>query len=169
MEADALIDAWEAGWSGRDTEAFRAVCVGDMHFEDPLEPKPLLGIDRLESRASRLWKAFPDMRVESAGPRLTDDDHIAAPVRVVGTHRAPIAGIAATHRTLSIHAVCFCEVRHGLLSKVRVFYDLYSAQVQIGAAPEPGSAGERAMRVILGFGARAPRIPGLFSNPQKRV
>lgn len=160
MDADRLIDAWEAAWSGRDPAAFRAVCLGEFHYEDPLAPQPLLGVATLEDRAKRLWRAFPDLRVEAAGPRLTDGDHIAAPVRLVATHRGEIAGIPASGRTVSLHAVCFCEVRHGLLSKVRAFWDLHDAQVQVGAAPEPGSAGERAMRMVLGFGLRAPRIPG---------
>lgn len=167
VETEPLIDAWEAAWSGRDAAAFRAVCTGDLHYEDPLDPKPLLGVQLLEDRAVRLWQAFPDLRIESAGPRLAEGDHIAAPIRAVGTHRGSIAGIPATGRTVSLHAVCFCEVRHGLLARVRTFYDLHDAQVQLGAAPEPGSTGERAMRAILGFGLRAPKLPGLFQGLQR--
>jgi steroid delta-isomerase-like uncharacterized protein len=168
MEADPLIDAWEAAWSGRDTAAFRRVCLGELHYEDPLTATPLLGLEKVEQRAQRLWRAFPDLRVESAGPRLSDEGHIAAPIRIVGTHRGAIAGIPATGRTVSLHAVCFCEVRHGLLARVRAFYDLSDAQVQLGAAPEPGSTGERAMRMILGFGLRAPKVPGLFPGTPRR-
>ncbi len=168
MEVEPLIDAWEAAWSGRDAGAFRQVCIGDLHFEDPLSKRPLQGVDKLEARAKRLWKAFPDMRVESSGPRLSQDDHVAAPIRIVGTHRSPIAGIPATGRTVSLQAVCFCEVRHGLLGRVRVFYDLHDAQVQLGAAPEVGSAAERAMRVVMGFGLRAPKLPGLFQSGSDR-
>ena len=162
MDADQLIDSWEAAWTGRDLAAFRAVCLGEIHYEDPLAEKPLLGVEQLEARVRQIWRAFPDVRVETAGPRLTDGEHIAAPIRIVGTHRAEIGGIPASGRTISLHAVCFCEVRHGLLSRVRSFYDLHDAQVQVGATPEPGSTGERAMRILLGFGIRAPRIPGLF-------
>jgi len=168
MEVDPLIDAWVAAWSGRDVAAFRQVCIGDLHYEDPLSKRPLQGVDKLEARATRLWKAFPDLRVESAGPRLAQDGHLAAPIRIVGTHRSPIAGIPATGRTLSLHAICYCEVRHGLFGRVRVFYDLHDAQVQLGAAPEAGSAAERAMRVVMGFGLRAPKLPGLFQPGSDR-
>lgn len=162
MDPDLLIDGWQAAWTGRETAAFREVCLGDFHYEDPLCATPIHGLERIERRANSLWSAFPDLRVEQAGPRLDDGEHIAAPVRVIGTHRAEIGGIPASGRTFSLHAVCFCEVRHGLLARVRSFWDLHDAQVQIGAAPEPGSAGERAMRLVLGFGIRAPRVPGLF-------
>lgn len=160
VDAETLMDSWEAAWTGRDLQAFRAVCLGELHYEDPLNPQPLLGVESLERRAKRLWRAFPDLRVERAGPRLADEDHIASPIRVVGTHRGEIAGIPASGKTLALHAVCFCEVRHGLLARVRAFWDLHDAQVQIGSVPQPGSAGERAVRMLMGLGVRAPRIPG---------
>ena len=162
MEVEPLIDAWQAAWSGRDKGAFREVCIGEFHFEDPLDRRPLQGVEVLEARAQRIWKAFPDLRVETAGPRLADGDHVAAPIRVVGTQRSPISGIPATGKTVSLHAICFCEIRHGLLGRVRVFYDLHDAQVQLGAAPEPGTTADRAMRLVMGFGLRAPKLPGLF-------
>lgn len=167
MEAEHLIDRWEAAWTGRDPHEFRSVCVGDFHFEDPLEAKPLLGLDRLERRAATLWRAFPDLRVETAGPRLADGDHLAAPIRAVGTHRGRIAGFPPSGRTVSLHAVCFCETRHGLLARVRLFYDLHDAQVQLGIVPEAGSPGDRALRMIMGFGARAPKLPGLFPGGRR--
>lgn len=167
MDADALIDQWEAAWTGRDVGAFRQVCVGDFHYEDPLAPAPLLGLELIETRARSIWRGFPDLRVEAAGPRLASDTHIAAPIRAVGTHRGRIAGLPPSAKTLSIHAVCFCEVRHGLLGRVRTFFDLHDAQVQLGVAPEPGSSGERALRMIMGFGVRAPRVPGLFPGGRR--
>lgn len=167
MEAEQLIDRWEQAWSGRASEDFRSVCVGDFHYEDPIAGRPLLGLEQLEERAKSLWRAFPDLRVESAGPRLTDGTHVAAPIRAVGTQRGRLAGLPASGRTISIHAVCFCETRHGLLARVRTFYDLHDAQVQLGVAPEPGSPGERALRMIMGFGVRAPRLPGLFPGGRR--
>lgn len=162
MEADALIDLWEQSWSERDLAAFRRICVGDLHYEDPLAAKPLLDLNAFEGRVRTVWRAFPDLRLESAGPRLTDGQHISAPFRAVGTHRGRIGGIPPSGKTMSLHLVCFCEVRHGLLARVRSFYDLHDVQVQLGVAPEPGSPAERAMRMVMGFGLRTPRVPGLF-------
>jgi len=167
MEAGQLIDLWEQAWTGRDPSAFRSACTGDFHYEDPITRRPLLGLELLERRAASLWRAFPDLRVESSGPRLTDGSHVAAPIRAVGTQRGAIGGLPASGRTVSIHAVCFCEMRHGLLARVRTFYDLHDAQVQLGTAPEPGSAGDRALRMIMGFGVRAPRLPGLFPGGRR--
>ncbi len=55
MDLDALIDAWEAAWSGRDAAAFEAVChPGDFHYEDPLTPEPLESVAALAAHAERL-------------------------------------------------------------------------------------------------------------------
>lgn len=167
MDADQLIERWEQAWSGREAAGFREFCVGDFHYEDPVSDRPLLGLELLERRAASLWRAFPDLRVESAGPTLSDGDHVAAPIRAVGTHRGRFAGLPASGRTMSLHAVCFCEIRHGLLARVRTFYDLHDAQVQLGIVPEPGSPGDRALRMIMGFGVRAPRLPGLFPGGRR--
>jgi len=162
VDAETLIDQWEAAWSGRDLAAFRKVCVGDLHYEDPLTPKPLLELESFERQVRSIWRGFPDIRLEAAGPRLTDGQHLSAPFRAVGTHRGRIGGIPPSGNTLSLHLVCFCELRHGLLARVRAFYDLNDAQIQLGVAPEPGSPAERAMRLVMGFGVKVPRVPGLF-------
>jgi hypothetical protein len=37
----------------------------------------------------------------------------------------------------------------------------------LGVAPEPGSPTDRAVRIVMGFGLRAPKVPGLFSGPRR--
>jgi len=167
VDAELLIDSWEQAWSARDAAAFSQFCVGELHYEDPLAAKPLSGLDSFERRVQTVWRGLPDLRLESAGPRLASGDHIAAPMRAVGTHRGRIGDVPASGKTLSLHLVCFCEVRHGLLARVRAFYDLHDAQVQLGVAPEPGSPADRAVRIVMGFGLRAPKVPGLFSGPRR--
>ena len=46
LNVDELIDAWEAAWSGRDESAFASVCSSRIHYEDPLTPEPLEGIEQ---------------------------------------------------------------------------------------------------------------------------
>src|ERR671929_3758 len=46
----------------------------DVHYEDPLTPEPLHGVEALGRRAETLWAAFPDARVNATGPRLADGD-----------------------------------------------------------------------------------------------
>lgn len=157
MRADELIDAWEAAWSGRDPAAFRPIVTGDVHYEDPLTDVPLRGANELVAHARRLWDAFPDAALEPSGRRLADGEFVAAPARLRGTNRGVLGAMPATNRVVTVHCVFYCEVRHGLLGRVRGFFDLYEAATQLGVLPRHGTVGERALLMIRGFGLRARR------------
>lgn len=154
--ADRLLDAWEAAWSGRDAQAFAALCDPDVHYEDPLtRGGPLVGVGELSALARRLWSGFPDVRLERAGERLTDGRYLAAPAKLAGTHREALEGLPATNRFIVIHCVFYCELRAGRLLRVRAFYDLYDAATQLGVLPRSGTLGEKALLTLRGFGLRA--------------
>jgi steroid delta-isomerase-like uncharacterized protein len=153
VTADELIDAWEAAWSGRDPGAFADVCdPEDFHYEDPLTPEPLETVEHLGRHAERLWAGFPDARMQSTGKRLADGPFVAAPLKVLATHRAPLEGLPPTGKFVIVHGVAYCELRDGRLHRVRVFFDLYDAAVQLGVLPKPGTLGEKALLMLRGFG-----------------
>jgi steroid delta-isomerase-like uncharacterized protein len=155
--ADELIDDWEAAWSGKDEAAFGAVCSSKIHYEDPLTGEPLEGLDQFLRHPTRLWQAFPDARLEQTGERLTGDRFVAAPCKLLGTHRAALEGLPATNRFVVVHCVFYCEVRRNRLLRVRGFYDLYDAATQLGVLPARGTMGEKALLMLRGFGLRAGR------------
>lgn len=153
----ALIDAWEAAWTGRDASAFAPLCGAGFQYEDPLTTEPLLGAEELAAHAQRLWTAFPDVRLEQAGERLTDGRFVAAPCKLAGTHRGTLAGLPASDRFLVVHGVVYGELHGGRLRRVRAFFDLYDAAVQLGVLPNRGTVGEKALLVLRGFGLRVGR------------
>ena len=155
MTVDELFDEWERAWSGRDRKAFRALCDDDVHYEDPLTPEPLEGAKAIGSHAQRLWTAFPDARVQSTGERLVKPPYAVAPVKVLATHRREVAGLAATNRFVIVHVVLYCELREERLLRIRAFFDLYGAAVQLGVLPRPGTMGEKALLMLRGFGLRS--------------
>jgi len=152
-----LIDGWEAAWSGRDPSAFAPLCTSDLHYEDPLTPEPLEGAAELGRHAARMWAAFPDARLERTGERLSNGAFVAAPCKLLGTHRAPLEGLPATNRFLVVHCIFYCELAHERMLRVRAFFDLYDAAVQLGVLPARGTLGEKALLVLRGFGLRAAR------------
>jgi steroid delta-isomerase-like uncharacterized protein len=154
---DELIDGWEAAWSSEDEGAFERVCVPYIHYEDPLTPEPLEGLDNLERHAARLRAAFPDARLERTGERLENGRYLAAPAKLLGTHKAPLEGVPATNRFLVVHCVFYCELERDRLLRVRAFFDLYDAAVQLGVLPARGTLGEKALLMLRGFGLRAGR------------
>ena len=160
MSSDELIDGWEAAWSGKDPSAFAEVCVPDVHYEDPLTGEPLEGLAELVRHAARLWSAVPDARLERTGQRLLDapePSFIAAPSKLLATHRAPLEGLPPTNRFVVVHCLFYCELDDGRLRRVRAFFDLYDAAVQLGVLPARGTLGEKALLVLRGFGLRAGR------------
>jgi predicted ester cyclase len=156
-DVDDLIDRWQAAWVGRDGGAFAAVCASDIHYEDPLCGEPLESPDALAEHAARLWAAFPDARIERTGERLSDGRFIAAPFKLLGTHRGEIEELAPTGRFVVVHLVCYCELDpdRTRLWRVRAFFDAYDAAVQLGVLPARGTLGERALLMLRGFGLRA--------------
>ena len=157
MSVDDLIDGWEAAWSSKDSSTFAPLCVPDMHYEDPLTGEPLEGASELGRHAARLWSAFPDARVERTGDRLTGGQYVAAPCKLLATHKAPLEGLPPTNRFVVVHCVFYCELEGDLLLRVRAFFDLYDAAVQLGVLPARGTLGEKALLVLRGFGLRAGR------------
>jgi steroid delta-isomerase-like uncharacterized protein len=156
-DLDRLFDGWEAAWSGKDGSAFGEVCAPDVHYEDPLTAEPLEGSDELVRHAERLWAAFPDARLERTGERLGDGHFVAAPAKLLATHRAALEGLPATNRFVVVHCIFYCELEHELLWRVRTFFDLYDAATQLGVLPARGTLGEKALLMLRGFGLRAGR------------
>jgi steroid delta-isomerase-like uncharacterized protein len=154
---DQLIDGWQAAWSGHDAAAFGELCAPGISYEDPLTDRLLAGVDELVAHAERLWAGFPDARLERTGERLSGGAFVAAPCKLLGTHRAPLDGLPATDRFLVVHCVFYCEVRGDRLLRVRGFFDVYEAAIQLGVLPARGTLGEKAMMMLRGFGLRAGR------------
>jgi hypothetical protein len=155
MDVDRLFDDWERAWSGRNPAGFEPVCVPEVHYEDPLTPDPLVGTAKLAAHAAGLWTAFPDARVNSTGARLVSGAFACAPCRLLGTHDGKLGRVSPTHRALEVHAVTYAELSEdGRLLRVRAFFDVYGAGVQLGALPKHGTTGERALLMLRGFGLR---------------
>ena len=157
MSVDELMDGWEAAWSSKDEDAFAAVCAPRIHYEDPVTDEPLEGPEELGRHAARLWAAFPDARLERTGERLSDGRYLAAPAKLLATHKAALEGLPATNRFIVVHCVFYCELQRGRLMRVRSFFDLYDAAMQLGVLPARGTLGEKALLVLRGFGFRAAR------------
>ena len=155
--ADQLIDAWESAWSTKDGEAFREICSQHLHYEDPVISEPLEGPAALIAHAERLWSAFPAARLQKLGPRLADGHFIAAPSKLLATHREPLANLPATGKFIVVPCIFYCEVEHGKLLRVRTFFDLYDAGLQLGVLPPHGSLSEKALLMLRGFGVRPTR------------
>ena len=122
-----------------------------------MTPEPLEGTDELARHADRLWSAFPDARLERTGERLSNERYVAAPAKALGTQRGQLESLPPSNRFVVVHCVFYCELRHEKLFRVRAFFDLYDAAMQLGVLPSRGTMGEKALMMLRGFGLRAGR------------
>jgi steroid delta-isomerase-like uncharacterized protein len=154
-----LMDRFDGAWSSGDPSAFTPICSPDLHYEDPLCSEPLEGPAELGAHAEQLWAGFPDVRLESTGKRLSDGRFVAAPCKLLGTHRNELAGLPATERFVVVQVVVYAELDppRERLWRVRAFFDLYDAAVQLGVLPRRGTLGERALLMLRGFGFNRSR------------
>jgi steroid delta-isomerase-like uncharacterized protein len=163
---DELIDAWEAAWSAKDRDVFATICSERISYEDPLVAEPLEGPEAVAAHAARLWGAFPDARLQKLGARLSDGRFVAAPSKLLATHREALEGLPATGKFIVVPCVFYCELEPARgsgrmrLLRVRAFFDLYDAATQLGVLPARGTLSEKALLMLRGFGLRAGRGRG---------
>jgi predicted ester cyclase len=156
-DVNALVHRFLAAWSAADfASELAAVCAPDLHYEDPLTFTPLVGSPALGAHVARLRSGAPDARLEASGEVLADAGFVAAPVRVLATHTGALGEFPPTGKAVVVHAVFYCELDDDRtrLQRVRAFFDLYDAAIQLGVLPKPGSAGARALLMLRGFGLR---------------
>ena len=154
---DALLDAFEAAWTAEGADRFAALTAEDVHYEDPLLDEPLTGPRELAAHGDRLLAAFPDARVESTGPRMVNGRHVSAPCKILGHHRGDLGELPATGKFVRVHAVVVAELApdEDVLWRIRTFLDTYGVGVTLGVFPARGSLGEKALRMLQGFGLRS--------------
>jgi steroid delta-isomerase-like uncharacterized protein len=155
--AGDLAERWRSAWVAATPEAFGDCCHVDVLYEDPLAREQLEGLAALAAHAARAREAFPDLRIESAGPAVVEGDRACLPWRFVGTNKGDIGALPASDRFLTLHGVHFVELRDGGIHRARGFFDLYDVAVQLALLPKRGSLGESALMALRGFGLLRPR------------
>jgi steroid delta-isomerase-like uncharacterized protein len=150
----ALAQRWREAWLAGTPEAFGDCCSVGVFYEDPLSPEPLEGLAALAAHAEGVRRAFPDMRIESAGASVIDGDRGCLPWRFIGTHSGEAGILPATGRFVTTHGVHYVTLEGGSVRRARGFFDLYDIAVQLGLLPRRGGLGEQAVLLLRGFGLR---------------
>jgi predicted ester cyclase len=117
----------------------------DAVNHDPAEPPNFSGLrgpELLKRTASMYRAAFPDVRV-------VVDDVIATGEKVVlrwhseGTHRGELVGLAPTGQRATVTGISIDQWRDGKVVESWSEWDNLGLARQLGAAPPPGSIGEK--------------------------
>jgi ketosteroid isomerase-like protein len=146
-----------AAWNSHDPQQLLALSTEDVLWEDPyiVPDGRARGHDAVHAWLRSVWRAFPDLHfslldAEDGAPMSGlylsgDRTRVAAPWFGAGTMRGPLEppGFAPTGRRIDQIGVDLWAFRGGKVCHVRTLTDVLAVARQIGAAPLPGSLGER--------------------------
>ena len=139
-----LIRAWGRAWNRHDAAAVAACCTPEVHYEDPALPRPAQGRREVSWFVNQLTAAFPDLRVEGAGPcRTLASGQVLVPWRCQATCLGPVPslGISPTGGRIELFGVHVWELEDGLVGRHQGFYDLERVLRELGA-DHPSVLGE---------------------------
>jgi steroid delta-isomerase-like uncharacterized protein len=124
-------------WHGDDAKAFEALLASSFTWIDPSLPAPLATLERVHDFFTQSKTSFPDLRFESLGAVLVDEDgrRVAATWRMTGTHTAEglPAGVPATNKGIDVIGTdVFTLDAEGRASEIRACYDAVTMAGQLG-------------------------------------
>ena len=130
-----------------DVRHIPEIFTEDIVFDDAAWPETIRGHAEMERFLTSIWRAAPDFRFELLeGPFLSEDGrHAAVRVRASGTALGPFdpPGFAPTGTRISAEYGGFYELEGERVKRARIILNMNDVGIQIGAAPPPGSRGER--------------------------
>jgi steroid delta-isomerase-like uncharacterized protein len=142
---------WNDAWNRHDAYAAAALCTEDVEVSDP-SAGTVRGRAAYVTWVASLDRAFPDYHFEPTEPPYPSTDRPKAIIawRMTATNTGPIEppGFAPTGKRMVLEGVDHWWFRDGLVERLRVEYDMNGAMRQLGLAPMPGSAPEKALVML---------------------
>jgi len=110
-----------------------------VDHEEGLPGQPA-GREGVKFFVSAMREAFPDIRVKTIEPTLTDGNLEAARAVLTGTHRGELLGVAATERAVEIETLDIIRVEDGKVAEHWGVTDVMSLMQQLGVVPTAAPA-----------------------------
>jgi steroid delta-isomerase-like uncharacterized protein len=127
---DDVVSRWLRWWNTGDTQIADAIyapdyrrSATDMAQSGPGPVKQLVAMYRA---------AFPDLHFEIEGT-VSDGDTVALRWVAAGTHQAPLLGLPATNRRVSLIGCDILRLRDGLIAESWSYYDRLALMEQLRA------------------------------------
>jgi hypothetical protein len=142
-----FVARWHAAWNTKDPMQVAPLCTDDVEITDPTQPEPLRGLAGIRASMEPLATAFTDYRFESTEPpyRSSAQRRAIMPWRFTGRMTGPLdpPGFAPTNEVVTFSGVDLWEFDGDRVRRTESLFDVNGIAVQIGAAPAPGSTGEK--------------------------
>jgi steroid delta-isomerase-like uncharacterized protein len=109
---------------------------------DPAQPEDVRGPEGVKQQIKMYRAAFPDLQftIEDA---IVEGDKVVLRWSSQGTHRGDLQGLAPTGRTGGTTGISIDRFEDGKIVESWVNWDTLGLMRQLGAAPLPGSVGEK--------------------------
>jgi SnoaL-like domain len=149
-------------WNSHDPQQLLALATENVVWEDPfIVGGTLRGKAALRDWLTSLWRATPDLRFELLGDPFISLDGTRLAFAWKGTGRFTGVlnppGFAPTNSVIEMTGVDIHEFEGNLVKRVHTETDAMATGRQIGAAPLPGSGGERFGVLLQKLAARRLR------------
>ena len=106
-----------------------------VDHEEGLPGQPS-GREGVKFFVNAMREAFPDVRLKSIEPMMTDGNLEAARTIVAGTHEGELMGVAATGKSVEFESIDIIRVEDGKVAEHWGVTDTMSLMQQLGAIPE---------------------------------
>lgn len=123
---------FEEVWNRGRTDALDELLTPDYINHTPSTPAPPPGPAGLKPIVLAIRKAFPDLRYEIRDAIATDDT-VVMRVRMTGTHRGDLFGLAPTGRKISVDQINIERIRDGRIAEHWRVTDELGLMKQLGA------------------------------------
>ena len=133
----AALGKFAEGVNTRNFDLFREAVAADCVDHDPA-PGQVAGPEGYRMFFSGITKAFPDMKVD-LDTMVADEDSIGFAYTLTGTHQAPLMGIPATGKKVSIRGMQISKFRDGKMVERWGSSDQLGILQQIGAKAQGAS------------------------------
>ena len=105
-----------------------------VDHEEGLPGQPS-GREGVKFFVNAMREAFPDVRLKSIEPMMTDGNLEAARTIVAGTHEGELMGVAATGKSVEFESIDIIRVEDGKVAEHWGVTDTLSLMQQLGAIP----------------------------------
>ena len=116
--------------------------AADSVDHDPANPEDVRGPAGLKEQISMYRAAFPDLQF-TVEDIIDQDDRVVIRWSSRGTHQGELMGLAPTGKIVTVTGISIDRFADGKVAESWTNWDVLGLMRQLGAAPPPGSVGEK--------------------------
>jgi steroid delta-isomerase-like uncharacterized protein len=116
--------------------------AADAVDHDPANPEDVRGPAGLKEQILMYRAAFPDLQF-TVEDIIDQDDRVVIRWSSRGTHQGELMGLAPTGKIVTVTGISIDRFADGKVAESWTNWDVLGLMRQLGAAPPPGSVGEK--------------------------